>query len=436
MNSPAPILTYSLDQPQDVTLFINQLKSLSQTNSLKDRVEVILHSKGFSRIGKMELAACQESAELLNRAGVACFFQWDILMVETTFLATCALFKTIDFTYFSGIRVQDPGALYFLKEENCAQDIHFITDQGNHNTLGLKSWVDYWPAGIKRLVISPEIPSDAILELHRELNIDLEVLGAGSILLFYTPRHLVSPLYGEEGEGQGELQGEWKEDSGQSLVWGTSEESPHKGFPIVENQHGTFMYNTKEVLIFDEAEAFRALEKTQRVVFRVDYLLEPLSKDGLTQFFFLINQILNDESENSRSGKQDWKLFAQEQRSLGVTKGFFRTNKTDVLFKKLKSSRLQDELTDLIGEVVDVKKKKHIGIRLSSCDTPLKRGEEIELTSPDGNIKRVTVSSMKNADGVELTEGLRDRIIFIPHVGGISVKTQVCRLEKLSPPTP
>jgi putative protease len=415
------LFTYSIDRSVDIDSFIISLEHKSVAQSLKEKIEVILHSKGFSRIGRMELSDCLEGAKKLNAAGIKCYFQWDILMVESVFVPTCALFKQIDFEVFNGVRIQDPGALNFLKSEGFSKEVHFITDQGNHNKLGLQKWIDFWKEGVSRLVISPEIPAKEILRLQGELDIELEVLGAGSILLFYTPRHLVSPLYGEEEQSTPKT-------IEQSLVWGKSEESPHKGFPIVENQHGTFMFNTKEVLIFDEVEELGRLIQTRAVVFRIDYLLEPLLEDGLVALLSLLSDTVEERLKLGADAKLAWKAFAEKYRSLGMTKGFFRTNKTDVLFKKLKSTRLQSERDDLIGEVVDVKKKKHIGIRLSSCDSPLKLGESIELTSPEGNIRQTSLVSMRNADGDEVEVANKDQIIFIPHIGGISVKTTVCRL--------
>ena len=406
-------LSYSIDSLEKTVEFLEVFKNSSIDSS---RCEVVFHSLGFSRIGKMSWEDCEKAAALLSESGLECHFQWDILMVESSFRATCSLFRSLNLDSFKGVRVQDPGALLFLRDEDYQKDIHFITDQGNHNTLGLKRWLDFWPSGIKRLVISPEIPADKIEALQSELAVELEVLAAGSVLLFYTPRQLVTPLYDEGLDDTFE----------QTLVWGTSEESPHKGFPIVENQHGTFMFNTKEVLIFDEADSIDSLS-LKGMIFRADFLLEPLTKEGLREFLKILKPQLMNCVVSADSLKSDWKKFLEDHRSSSATKGFFRTNKTDVLFKKLKSTRLQAELSHFIGEVVDVKKKKHIGIRLSACDEVLKLGEEIELTSPEGNIRLTTLSSMTNAQGDLLLEAHKDQIIFIPHLGGISVKTTVCR---------
>jgi len=402
-------LIFCFDQVCDVENF---LFVLNKERGQGRKPQVILKTKGFSRNGRMELQECLASAKLLRAQEIECFFQWDILMVESIFLATCEVFKKIDMDLFTGIRVQDPGALHFLKEEGFKGQVHYITDQGNHNLLGLQRWLAFWPQAITRLVLSPEIPSSSIKQIQASLGVEIEVLAAGPILLFYTPRHLVTPLYGNEEEA-----------SDHSLVWGTSEESPHKGFPIVENQHGTFMFNTKELFILDEKKAVEELCETSKIFFRVDYALEPLKRESLFEFLKLTRTTFTDQA----TSKAVWKDFLKGNRSMATTKGFFRTNKTDVLFKKLKSDRLKGEQEHYLGEVVDVKKKKHIGIRLSAIDEILRTGDEIELTSPEGNKRQCLISSMRNAEGQNLEEAREGQIIFIEHVGGISVKTTVCR---------
>ena len=35
---------------------------------------------------------------------------------------------------------------------------------------------------------------------------------------------------------------------------GESEESPHKGFPLIENSHGTFMFHIKRLFLLEHLE--------------------------------------------------------------------------------------------------------------------------------------------------------------------------------------
>ena len=373
--------------------------------SVKVTLEVVIGFKEVSRFFDFTKEECLSSAKELREKGHRVYLQWDILMTEDSFGGLFHGLKNqrllSEEAPFDGIRVQDPGLLYALKEINYRGEVHFITEQGNHNLIGLESWIKVWPERIKRLVVSPQLPATKIeeyaKEIHSKFAVELEVLGLGPILLFYTPRKLVSPLYGQA------------EDSVYK-VEGTSEESPHKGFPIIENLHGTFMLNTKDQFIFDELiEKESDLLELHQLHWRVDPIcgMGDMGLDQLLQIKENYNQLKTD--------------YARP-----VTKGFFRVNKTDVLFKKLKNHRLQERDDTFVGEVVDVKKKNHVAVLIKS-EAGLSAGDSLKLLSPEGKEKFVEVGKMTNALSVSLERAEKGEIVFIPPVGGISVRSMVYR---------
>lgn len=383
------------------------LNELQAYQAYKEDLTLILGFKEVSRFFEFSKEECITYAKELKASGFKVFLQWDILMTEETF---GSLFHTLKNTeifntdIFDGLRVQDPGLLYALKELNYGGDVHFICEQGNHNLIGLKSWIKVWPEGIKRLVVSPQLPAQVLKSyadvLHEEYNVTLEVLGLGPLLLFYTPRKLVSPLYGEERET--------------FKVAGTSEESPHKGFPIIENIHGTFMLNTKDQFIFDELfNKEQALKDHKGLCWRIDAIC------GLGNVSFEQMAELLSEAQPSVA-------MLKESYGRSVTKGFFRVNKTDVLFKKLKNHRLQERDESFVGEVVDVKKKNHVAVLVKS-EKGLELGESLRLLSPEGREKFVTVEKMTNALSSNVSLAQKGDIVLIPPLGGISVRSMVYR---------
>jgi putative protease len=394
------VALYDLDMVNDYLLALD---------SIDGQHEVILGFKEISRFFSFSKNECLNVAQKLKDKKVQVFLQWDILMTENTFqsvfhgLKGQSLFSS---PLFDGIRVQDPGALQSLKEINYQGDIHFICEQGNHNLIGLKSWYNVWPEKIKKIILSPELPAEKVLEYSESLPCECEVLGWGPILLFYTPRALISPLYGDEDEIQ---------------VLGTSEESPHKGFPIRENLHGTFMLNTKDQFIFDDLLLERekdllkdSLVASSKLSWRLDFI-QGKGKLTFSQIFDVLKKEAKTESMDD--------LKVKYGRS--VTKGFFRVNKTDVLFKKLKNSRLQDRNEDYLGEIVDVKRKKHLGLLIKSPLNSLKLGDCLRLISPEGNEKVLKVEYMYDALRNEVEEACNGDIVFVSPIGGISIRSMV-----------
>jgi putative protease len=366
-----------------------------------DMISAIIGFREISRYFKSSLDEAEEYLSKLKQYGVKTYLQWDILMTDTTFAYACSFLSKINLNEFAGIRVQDPGTLYWLKEKFPEVAIHYIVETGNHNMVGLNRWLDTG-ANIKRFVLSAELSFDLLKSFRNQLSreVELEVQALGRVLLFYTPRALLTPL-GEQDKKN--MSNKYIEGTG------TSEESPHKGFPLIENMHGTFMFNTKDIFIFDELEKVSELHT---MFFRCDSHHLRISE--------IIDGLKNNIEEDILSLKKKYPV--------SLIKGFFKTNKTDVLFKKLKNSRIQGRVDNFLGEIVDVKKKKHAGLFLRDGST-LSIGDIINFTTPEGKVKELTVNQMKNGAGHIIEKAQGGQVVFFPPIGGISVRTIVKKVS-------
>src|SRR5690606_27249455 len=123
------------------------------------------------------------------------------------------------------IRALDPGIMQFLFEAT-DKPLHFVADTGNHNLIGLKRWESYFDNRLERLVLSIELSRESLKTIIPSLKTPCELLVLGRILLFHSPRALLAPLAGPVADPA------WLE------AVGASEESPHKGFPLIENKQG------------------------------------------------------------------------------------------------------------------------------------------------------------------------------------------------------
>jgi putative protease len=366
---------------------------LQELITLKEaKPAIIIGSTLTARTFSWSWRECQAIAVKLKQHGFTVFLQWDILMTEQRFNAVSS--QLSDLGLFDAVRVQDPGALWWLKGKDIP--IHFIAETGNHNLVGLKKWCELAGDQLKRVVLSPDLDHGTVFSMMDGLSVECEIQALGRLLLFYTPRSLLSPLSGEDSKDK------WIEASG------TSEESPHKGFPLIENSHGTFMFNTKDLFILDDQESMNEVFKRGNLHLRCD--TSSLSLSSLARYF----------RGPSFIGAKELRATYDKT----VIKGFFRTNKTDVLFKKLKNSRLQERGDALVGEVVEVKKKKHVAIHLREGKSFVV-GQRLRFVSPEGNIKEVEVKSIKNASGKFIDETTHSSVVYVPPVGGVSVRTQV-----------
>lgn len=365
--------------------------------------QVILEPSCLSRLGKLSIDQVNKLALKAKELGFEVFLEWDILMVEDRFTRFLSDFIKIDLSSFDAIRVQDPGALMWCLE-NTDKNIHLNLETGNHNLKGINSWLDASRTRITRVILSIEWSQKQLRELIPQLNVEVEFLGMGRILLFYTPRYLLKAGLGER-EAALEMSNSqhWIEASGQS------EESPHKGFPLVENQHGTFMFLPSDHCLLDHLSE---LEDLGINCLRIDnrFMEESFSTEV---FLFTTNP--------SEKGFEKIKALSSQR----LIRGFFNINKSDVLFKKLKNHRIQRVDENYLGQVLEVNKKNYLAIKLKNPTRPLTSGDKLKLLTPDGKEKYLEVQRLQDCRGKNLSKATGEDLVFINHVGGVSVKASV-----------
>lgn len=371
-------------------------RTLHDLNILKDLgyEEVILEPKSLSRFGKLSEEEFIEASKRAKELGLRVLLEWDILMTEDVFTAKETAIKKL-LPYADAIRVQDPGALNWVLT-NTELPFQFIAENGNHNIKALKGWIDLAEGRMERVILSIELSKDTIAQYTKELPIPCELLGFGRILLFYTPRPLLSSLTPEKISQNEEL-----------LALGESEESPHKGFPLIENQHGTFMFHIKEFCLVDYAKELGANGLS---FFRIDQRFEERKLREITE---LVKDFSEDEF-----------LKFKEDYSQDLMRGFYLVNKTDVLFPKLKNSRLQQREGNYLGEVLEVEKSTHLAIMIKN-KKGLKKSDLLKILHPRGEEFETKIFTLKNIALEEVDEVPYGELALIQFVGGVWVKSQV-----------
>ncbi len=372
-------------------------RTLHDLNLLKDQGfnEVILEPKSLSRFGKLSPEEFVSLSQRSRELGLRVLLEWDILMTEDVFvMKTADIQNLLPFT--DAVRVQDPGALHWVLTHT-DKPIQFIAENGNHNLKALESWIKLSEGRIERLILSIELSKNTISDYVKKLPVACELLGFGRILLFYTPRPLLSALVPEKVSQNEEL-----------AALGESEESPHKGFPIVENQHGTFMFHIKEFCLIEFALELKEMGLSY---FRIDQRWETPSK--LSGIITLAQQFDQSQFETFKTD------YSQD-----LMRGFYLVNKTDVLFPKLKNSRLQKREGNYVGEVLEVEKGSHLAILVKN-PKGLSQSDVLKILHPKGETFEAKIYSLKNIALKDAPHVPAGEIAIIQFVGGVWVKSQV-----------
>ena len=377
------------------------LKNLDELNNLQSKqIELIISPKELSRFGQLSIEDSIQALDFCQGQGIPAFLEWDILMTENDFQQSLKVLAKLPLDKFSAIRVQDIGAYHYLLNQTNFK-IQLILESGNHNFEAIKKWESVGGNQLDRIILGLELPKNILKKYISQLTTPCELQVLGKILLFYSPRSLLSkPL---------ELQQEFIETTG------SSEETPHKGFKIIENRHGTFMFLPKDQYLLD---VYSELLETNLAAIRFDHR------------FLEGNLNLNDVINLYLTNSEEKRLFFKENYGAKFIRGYFNVNRSDAIFTKLKNSRMVKKSDHYVGKVVDVKKDEYLAISLfNNTNRKLKIGDLIEVSSPDGRAKKVEVKSIKTVGLKNIDQINNEKIVLIPHVGGTSVKAHVHFLD-------
>jgi putative protease len=353
--------------------------------------EVIVSCRELSRFSTTTL---EELINILNnkhKFKCKITLEWDALFQEEKFQFAKKTFLKLPLHEINSIRVQDPGTVNFIKNNYDWIKIQLILETGNHNLIGLKRWSDFLGNQLERLILSNELSKEILESYAKNLNTPIEVLVLGRILLFYSPRSLLHKVLNNLDE--------FIEASG------TSEESPHSGFPLLENAHGTFMFNVKDLSLLENIEE---LNNINIINYRIDLRFDDLKKDKNK----IIEKIKNPLAELKLNGPRPF------------VKGFYNINKTDVLFVKLKNKRIQRKDENYIGEIIDVERDAHLCVMLKNSIV-FKEEFNVKMVTPEGKVKKTSIKRILNSEKKVIQNAENETIILLPYVNGITVKTQI-----------
>ena len=375
--------------------YLESLSTLAQIQQTSIR-EVILEHKSLSRMGKQ---STKSLISLLNAAlscGLSPVLQWDILSTEQTFGHCLTLLNRLPLAKFHAIRVQDLGAAEWIRQEHPELPLHLIVESGNHNIIGLQRWAEYFGPQLQRLVLSTELPKSTLIEYSKILTVPCEILTVGRILLFYTPRKLLSSQ---------NISINTPDFLEKLLVPG---DQPQRQFPTVENQHGTFMFHQRDLFLLDYLPE---LQNTSLSVLRLDLRHLDLSTNWLIKMTELLESF---DKEKCTALKSVWPTK--------ITHGFFRANRTDLAIERIKNPHLKDHGETLVGYVVEAIKDEHLIILARKT---FLFAQTLQGITPEGRECEIATKDIQTSDGQPVTEIVSGNLYQVPHVKYVTAQTLV-----------
>lgn len=314
--------------------FISSIADLKRCVHAPNLQEVLLEPLLLARQGKLSLSEIEVLASEAVKRKLNPVLVWDVLMSDQTMTELSQTISQLNLNNFSAVRVCDPGAAWCVKTHFSSLKIQLIVDTGNHNFEALQGWCEVLEESLERLILSIELPEQKLIEYCQKLPVDCEILGAGRILLFYSPRSLLSK----------HLAASQTKDIRYLETTVSSEESHNRPFPTLETVHGTFMFLDKDQFILDQ---LTSLETAGLHTVCID--LRHFSQDD--NIAVNIEQVCQQILDDPQTLRSQWPRPTRAP--------FFKANRTTSIFNRMKSKSKLAAYRNEIGlaEIVAVESK-------------------------------------------------------------------------------
>jgi putative protease len=364
--------------------------------------EVLLGHERLARWGGFETDTLVRQAESARQNGLRTVFVWDVLAGGHDIADSGALLGALPLELFDAVRVQDPGVAMYLAGRFPDWPRQLILETGNHNLPGLQAWVHRLKP--ERIAVSNEIPIATLAAMRRELNVAMEIPVLGRLLIFYTPRKLLSPI-------------ERAAEAATTLQRVLKNVEDGKNFPFLENRHGTFMFYEKELFLLPYLDEIRAAGIDVARLDLSSYHARPV-----------IDRLREYRAQTTPESEQALR------RCLGprITRGFFKSNRTEKQFRKLRNPHLvRDETRAYVGTVVETRKKSYLALETRE---PLPEGDTRDFVIPEGDEIEHKVVWIQNLARESVTRTTEPGIWLINHGRKISSGSIAYRHPKMTDP--
>jgi len=137
----------------------------------------------------------------------------------------------------------DPGVIQLIREIAPEKTIHLSTQA---NTVNWRSALFWQQQGVSRINLAREMSLAAVIETAQKTSVELELFAHGAMCISYSGRCLISSIMSGRNANRGECSHpcRW----GYALV---EETRPGEYFPIMEDDSGTFIFNSKDLCLIE-----------------------------------------------------------------------------------------------------------------------------------------------------------------------------------------
>ncbi|KGK88421.1 U32 family peptidase [Clostridium sp. HMP27] len=318
-------------------------------------------------------------------------------------------------TGVDAIIVSDPGIIMTAREVAPNLEIHLSTQANNVNYKSATFW---YKQGVKRIVLARELSLEEIKGVRENIpeDCDLEAFIHGSMCMSYSGRCLISNYMTGRDSNRGECAQPCR-----YKYFLVEEKRPNQYFPIVEDDKGTYLLNSKDLcmikhipeLVQSGINSFK-IEGRMKSSYYVASVVKSY-REALDSYM---------EDPEKYKFKEEWMDNLLKTSHRDYYTGFYFGDKDSQIYEN--SSYIRDY--DIVGIVRDYDKNSETAT--IEQRNKIFEGDTVEILRPTGANFKIKLEDLTNKDGEKIDSTPVAQMIYKAKVNEVLEKDYMLIKQK------
>ncbi len=292
--------------------------------------------------------------------------------------------------------MSDPGLILMVREAWPHMPVHLSVQANTLNSAAVRFWQRQ---GISRIILSRELSLEEIAEIRQDCpDMELEVFVHGALCIAYSGRCLLSGYFNHRDPNQGTCTNScrWdykvkpaETDAGGDVYLLEERERPGQYMPIEEDEHGTYILNSKDLRAIEHVQQLAALG------------VDSLKIEGRTKSPYYVArtcQSYRQAIDDAVAGRP------LDPRLLGALEGLANRGYTGGFYERHPDQEQQNYLRGhsessrslYVGDVLGYAEN---GLARVAVKNRFARGDRLEIIHPSGN-REIRLDTLQDRDGL------------------------------------
>ena len=336
--------------------------------------------------GNFDREELKEAVEYAHNLGKKVYITVNIIPRNEDLEGLDEYLKYLQSIHADAVLVADMGVFDVCREVAPELPIHISTQASAANWRTIRRWKEM---GASRVVLAREVSVKEMAEIHKKVDVELEVFGHGALCISWSGRCLLSNYFtnGKRQSNRGECIQACR------FKYSVMEESrPGQYFPIEEDEHGTYIFNSKDLCMIDHIPelieagvASLKIEGRMKSVYYVAAVVAAYRK-AIDAYY---------EKGADFEVLPEWRAELEKVSHRPYTTAFAYQEPDHTAQEYVKSQ--PEQSYDFIGLVL--KEGTETGTVIVQQRNHFKTGETVEVLTPHGDVFPLQIGALRNGAG-------------------------------------